>query len=103
MIHKNPTPNGEHGYVVMAGKDMPTDHLTVPLAPITGTESPQLTQPGAENYFADAWKDGRQKTAEFLGTTPRNVMTMRSRVTRELHDEVDRLEHRDPAPFKLHD
>jgi RNA polymerase sigma-70 factor (ECF subfamily) len=39
------------------------------------------------------------RVAEFLGTTPRNVMTMRSRITRELHDEIDRLEHRNPAPF----
>ena len=101
VIHKNPTPHGEHGYVVMAGKDMPSDHLTVPLAPITGTESPELTQPGAENYFADAWKDGRQKTAEFLGTTadqlPRNAIALAvnsqgGRSQDRLHIHADRLD-----------
>ena len=101
LIHRNPTSSGEHGYAVMAGKDIPTDHLTVPLAPITGVEAPELSQPGAENYFADAWKDGRGKAAEALGTTadqlPRNAIALAAnsqggRSQDRLHIHADRID-----------
>lgn len=93
--------NHEHGYAVLSGKDIPSDHLTVPLAPITGVEDPRLTQPGAENYFADAWKDGRLKAAEALGTTPAQLsrdaiaLTVNSQGGRSqdrLHIHADRLD-----------
>ncbi|MBX3170213.1 MAG: CDP-diacylglycerol diphosphatase [Candidatus Eremiobacteraeota bacterium] len=93
--------NREHGYVVMAGKDHPTDHLTVPTAPISGVESPELTGPDAENYFADAWKDGRRQTAESLGTTvdqlPREAIALAvnsqgGRSQDRLHIHADRLD-----------
>jgi len=60
-------PQGERGFAVISGKTHPTDMLTVPLSPIPGIESPELVQPGAENYFADAWKHGREQAAKARG------------------------------------
>lgn len=93
--------NREQGYVVMGGKDHPHDLLTIPTAPISGVESSQLYQPGAENYFADAWKDGRRAAAESLGTTPEQlprdaialaVNSQGGRSQDRLHIHADRLD-----------
>ena len=101
VIHRDPRPDGEHGYVVMAGKDHSTDHLTVPLANITGIEDPALLDPGAENYFADAWKDGREQTAKSLGIPleqlPRDAIALAvnsqgGRSQDRLHIHADRLD-----------
>jgi len=101
--------NQQHGYKVMAGKDHATDHLTVPTASISGIESPELTKPGAENYFADAWKDGRQQTAKALGTTldqlPRDAIALAvnsqgGRSQDRLHIHADRLDPKLGAELK---
>lgn len=103
LVHQNVTPDGDRGYTVLVGKDIRTDHLTVPFAPITGVESPDLIKPGAENYFADAWKDGRASAAKDLGTTtdalPRDAIALAvnsqdGRSQDRLHIHADRL---DPA------
>ncbi|MBN9420106.1 MAG: CDP-diacylglycerol diphosphatase [Candidatus Eremiobacteraeota bacterium] len=93
--------NREHGYVVMGGKDHPHDLLTIPTTPISGVESTQLYEPGSENYFADAWKDGRRASAESLGTTPEQlprdaialaVNSQGGRSQDRLHIHADRLD-----------
>lgn len=44
------------GYVVLHAPLDPAHNLVaVPTAPIPGVESPALREPGAPNYFADAW------------------------------------------------
>lgn len=101
LIQHKPGPQGEQGYAVMAGKDLKTDHLTVPLAPISGIEAPILSQDGVENYFADAWKDGRRKAAEASGShpelLPRNAIALavnsqNCRSQDRLHIHADRLD-----------
>ena len=101
VVHQNQTPEGQRGYAVFKGKDIRTDHLTIPLANITGIEAPELSKPGAENYFADAWKDGREKAAEDQGTSadklPRDAFAMAvnsqdARSQDRLHIHTDRLD-----------
>ncbi|MFN8612086.1 MAG: CDP-diacylglycerol diphosphatase [Vulcanimicrobiota bacterium] len=77
----------EHGVAVIAGKDFPSDQLTVPLTPITGVEDPRLLQPGAENYFADAWKFARNREDVAL-----TVNSQGGRSQDRLHIHADRID-----------
>ena len=77
----------EHGVAVISGKDFPTDQLTVPLAPITGMEDPRLLEPGAENYFADAWRLAGQKEGTALA-----VNSQGGRSQDRLHIHADKID-----------
>lgn len=102
LVRHKPDGQDDDGYVVMVGKDK-SDHLTIPIANITGIESPELVGPEAENFFADAWRDGRGAAAQALGLSagqlPRNTiaLTVNSQNTRSqdrLHIHADRLDPR---------
>ncbi|MBS2037933.1 CDP-diacylglycerol diphosphatase [bacterium] len=77
----------EHGVAVLSGKDFPSDQLTVPLAPITGMEDPRLLQPGAENYFADAWKYAKNREGVALA-----VNSQGGRSQDRLHIHADKID-----------
>lgn len=47
--------NRKAGFVVLRDLNGPVQTLLIPTAKITGIEDPELLDPSAKNYFADAW------------------------------------------------
>lgn len=102
VIKHKGSPGDDHGYVVIGGKTHPTDMLTVALdKDISGIEAPELVEAGAENYFADAWKAGREQAARAHGLRvdeiPRDfialaVNSQNERSQDRLHIHADRLD-----------
>jgi CDP-diacylglycerol pyrophosphatase len=68
--HNSPAPCAlvslKDGYVVLKDQRGIAQHLLMPTAKITGIEDPQLLQPGAANYFAEAWRE-RHVVGDRLG------------------------------------
>ena len=66
-MHDTPAPcavvsiaNGEaHSFVVLKDRNGVAQHLLMPTAKITGIEDGALLEPGAVNYFAEAWDERR--------------------------------------------
>jgi CDP-diacylglycerol pyrophosphatase len=44
------------GYVILKDLEGATQYLLIPTARITGIENPELLEPDAPNYFAEAWE-----------------------------------------------
>lgn len=60
QLKNNPIPcrqvNISNGYVVMKDRNGPLQFLLMPVAKITGIESPKLLNPATPNFFAEAWR-----------------------------------------------
>ena len=84
------------GYVVLKDLEGATQYLVIPTARITGIEDPQLLQPGAPNYFADAWNE-RTYTEKAAGRPlPRDALSLAvnssfGRSQNQLHIHIDCL------------
>lgn len=64
------------GYVVFKDRAGRYQYLVLPLARITGIESPALLAPDAPDYFADAWNARLYVEASLHAVQPRDVMSM---------------------------
>ncbi len=68
--HGQPAPCSEvnltAGYVVLKDLNGPLQYLLMPVAKITGIESPRVLEAGTPNFFADAWQ-ARRYLAEKRG------------------------------------
>lgn len=84
------------GYVVLKDLAGATQYLVIPTARISGIEDPQLLQPGAPNYFADAWRE-RTYTEKAAGRAlPRDALSLAvnspfGRSQNQLHIHIDCL------------
>lgn len=82
------------GYVVLKDLVGATQYLLLPIARITGIESPALLRPGTPNYFADAWEERRLVDQRLGKTLPRQdlslaVNSMYGRSQDQLHIHID--------------
>lgn len=78
------SPGGDpDGYVVFKDRAGRYQYLVLPLARITGIESPLLQKPDAPNYLADAWTARRYVEAALHQALPREAMSL---VVNSLHD-----------------
>lgn len=102
LAHRDPAPcaqvnldGGErYGYAVMKDIDGDRQYLLLPTARITGIESPELLEPGATNYFAEAWLARAYVEQRAGGTLPRDWMSLAvnsavSRSQNQLHIHID--------------
>jgi CDP-diacylglycerol pyrophosphatase len=83
-----------NGYVVFKDRDGKYQYLVLPLARITGIESPALLAPDAPDYFADAWTARLYVEAALHRRQPRDVLSLvvnsvRGRTQNQLHIHVD--------------
>jgi CDP-diacylglycerol pyrophosphatase len=82
------------GYVILKDINGATQFLAMPTAKITGIEDPAILEPGARNYFADAW-DQRHFTIEAAKTAlPRDALSLAinspsGRTQDQLHIHID--------------
>ncbi|MFG1175450.1 CDP-diacylglycerol diphosphatase [Erwiniaceae bacterium CAU 1747] len=60
--------NEADGYVVLKDRNGPLQFLLLPIAKITGVESPKLLSPATPNFLAEAWR-ARHFIEERLGAT----------------------------------
>lgn len=84
------------GYAVLKDRAGRYQYLVLPLARITGIESPALLAPDAPNYFADAWAARLYVEAALHRTLPRDALGMvvnsiDGRSQDQLHIHVDCL------------
>lgn len=82
------------GYVVFKDRNGSYQYLLLPLARISGIESPALLAPDAPNYFADAWTARLYVEAALHQRQPRDVLSMavnsaEGRSQNQLHIHVD--------------
>lgn len=85
---------GNGGYVVFKDRNGRYQYLVLPLARITGIESPALLAPAAPNWFADAWTARLYVEAALHHPQPRDVLSLvvnsaRGRTQNQLHIHVD--------------
>lgn len=85
---------GPDGYAVFKDRHGHYQYLLLPLARISGIESPALLQPDAPNYFADAWTARIYVEAALHETQPRDVISLavnspQSRSQDQLHIHID--------------
>ncbi len=66
----------DHGYAVLKDRHGDEQYLVMPTVLIAGIEDAQLLAPGAENYFADAWRARTHVEALIGKPTPRKVMAV---------------------------
>jgi len=84
------------GFAVLKDRRGATQYLLIPTARITGIESPALLDPGARNYFADAWsmrglveaRAGRDLPRDDIGLA---VNSMFGRSQNQMHIHIDCL------------
>jgi CDP-diacylglycerol pyrophosphatase len=82
------------GYAVFKDRDGPYQYLVLPLARITGIESPALLAPDTANYFADAWTARLYAEAALHAKQPRDVLSLvvnseNGRSQDQLHIHID--------------
>jgi CDP-diacylglycerol pyrophosphatase len=82
------------GYVVFKDRAGLYQYLILPLARITGIESPKLLAPDSPNYFADAWTARLYVEAALHAPQPRDVLSLVvnsafGRTQNQLHIHVD--------------
>lgn len=82
------------GYAVLKDRAGRYQYLVLPLAHITGIESPALQAPGAPNYFADAWTARLYVEAALHAAQPRDALSLAvnsamDRSQDQLHIHVD--------------
>jgi CDP-diacylglycerol pyrophosphatase len=85
---------GAAGYAVLKDRAGRYQYLVLPLARVTGIESPALQAAGTPNYFADAWTARLYVEAALHATQPRDVLSLvvnaaASRSQDQLHIHVD--------------
>ena len=83
-----------HGYAVLKDIKGPTQYLLIPLARISGIESPALLARGATNYFAKAWTARMYVEAALHRPLPREdialaVNSAHGRTQDQLHIHID--------------
>jgi CDP-diacylglycerol pyrophosphatase len=88
------THRGASGYAVLKDRAGRYQYLVLPLARITGIESPALLAPGAPNYFADAWTARLYVEAALHAAQPRDALGLvvnssQGRSQDQLHIHVD--------------
>jgi CDP-diacylglycerol pyrophosphatase len=86
--------DASRGYVVFKDRDGRYQYLVLPLARITGIESPALLSPDATNYIADAWTARMYVEAALHQRVPRDVIGLvvnsrHGRSQNQLHIHVD--------------
>jgi len=84
----------ERGYAVLKDIKGRYQYLVLPLTRIAGIESPAVLEPGAPNYFADAWTARLYVEAALHETVPRDELSLAvnsryGRTQNELHIHVD--------------
>jgi CDP-diacylglycerol pyrophosphatase len=84
----------KRGYVVFKDRNGSSQYLVLPLARITGIESPALLAPDAPNWFADAWTARLYVEAALHHRQPRDVLSLvvnsaSGRTQNQLHIHVD--------------
>lgn len=82
------------GYAVLKDMAGRYQYLVLPLARISGIESPALQAPGAANYFADAWAARLYVEAALHAAQPRDTLSLvvnsiLDRSQDQLHIHVD--------------
>ncbi len=82
------------GYVVFKDRDGRHQYLVLPLARITGIESPVLRSPDAPNYLGDAWTARMYVEAALHRPVPRDALSLvvnarTGRSQNQLHIHVD--------------
>jgi CDP-diacylglycerol pyrophosphatase len=88
-------PHGaEGGFAVLKDLVGQTQYLLIATARTSGIESPALLQPGAPNYFADAWQAQSFVDAKLDRTLPREdislaINSVDGRTQNQLHIHVD--------------
>jgi CDP-diacylglycerol pyrophosphatase len=105
--HHNPAPcervvladpkNGDSGYAVIAAPGGGAHYLLVPTRTMAGTESSELLDPDAPNYFAEAWR-ARGLLGGFVGReVPRTAVGLamgiaQSRIQNQFHIHIECLQ-----------
>jgi CDP-diacylglycerol pyrophosphatase len=105
--HHNPAPcervvladpkNGDSGYAIIAAPGGGAHYLLVPTRTMAGTESSELLDPDAPNYFAEAWR-ARGLLGGFVGRdVPRSVVGLaigmaQSRIQDQFHIHIECLQ-----------
>jgi CDP-diacylglycerol pyrophosphatase len=82
------------GYVVLKDIRGATQYLVIPTARVTGIEDPYLLQPGAPNYFADAWRERGYTEGAAGRPLPRDAISLAvnsafGRSQNQLHVHID--------------
>lgn len=85
---------GPGGYAIFKDRNGPYQYLLLPLARITGIESPVLLAAGATNYLAEAWKARLYVEAALHAAQPRDVLSLainssQGRSQDQLHIHID--------------
>lgn len=86
----------QRGYAVLKDAVGARQFLLIPTSRITGIESPELLEPAAPNYFADAWRARSFTEAAAGGAVPRDWMSLAinsalARSQNQLHIHIDCL------------
>jgi CDP-diacylglycerol pyrophosphatase len=105
--HHNPAPcervfladpkNASSGYAVLAASGGGAHYLLIPTRTMSGTESSELLDPDAPNYFAEAWR-ARGLLASFVGhDIPRSAVGLavgiaQSRAQDQFHVHIECLQ-----------
>jgi CDP-diacylglycerol pyrophosphatase len=105
--HHNPAPcervvladlkNADSGYAIIAAPGGGAHYLLVPTRTMAGTESSELLDPDAPNYFAEAWR-ARGLLGGFVGRdVPRTVVGLamgiaQSRIQDQFHIHIECLQ-----------
>lgn len=84
------------GYAIYKDYHGTTQYLLIPTARVTGVEDPALVQPGAPNYFAEAWLARVFTEAAAGGSLPRDWVSLAvnpavARSQNQLHIHIDCL------------
>ena len=89
-----PPEHFKRGYAVLKDIKGRYQYLVLPLARIAGIESPTVLEPGAPDYFADAWTARLYVEAALHKTVPRDELSLAvnsryGRTQNQLHIHVD--------------
>ncbi len=86
----------DRGYAVLKDSEGADQFLLIPTARVTGIEDPAVREPGATNYFEEAWGARVYTERENGGTLPRDwislaVNSVPGRTQDQLHIHIDCL------------
>jgi len=84
----------QDGYVILKDRRGRTQYLFIPTVRVTGIESTYLLEPGAPNYFADAWRERGYVERAVRRTLPRSAISLainsaKGRSQNQLHIHID--------------
>jgi CDP-diacylglycerol pyrophosphatase len=84
-----------------------SQYLLIPTDKVDGIESPDLAEPGAPNYFEDAWQSRTFMDKSLSRPVPRDVVglainSIRGRTQNQLHIHIDCVRH-DVLDTLVHD